>query len=54
MLKAELMKVETDGSGREINEEIILDSIRRMLKQRKDSHSQFIAGNRPELAAKKN
>ncbi len=52
MLKAELMKVETDGSGREINEEIILDSIRRMLKQRKDSHSQFIAGNRPELAAK--
>ena len=52
MLKAELMKIETDGSGREINDEIIQDSIRRMLKQRKDSHSQFIAGNRPELAAK--
>ena len=52
MHKAELMKIETDGSGREINDEIIQDSIRRMLKQRKDSHSQFIAGNRPELAAK--
>lgn len=52
MLKAELMKIETDGSGREINDEIIQDSIRRMLKQRKDSHAQFIAGNRPELAAK--
>ena len=31
------MKVETDGSGREINEEIILDSIRRMLKQERFS-----------------
>lgn len=52
MLKAELMKIETDGSGREITDEIIQDSVRKMIKQRKDSQAQFVSGNRPELAAK--
>lgn len=52
MLKAELMKIETDGSGREINEEIIQDSAKRLIKQRKDSAEQFRNGNRPELAEK--
>lgn len=50
MLKSELLKVATDGSGREIDEAIIQDCVRRMIKQRKDSAEQFRAGNRPELA----
>lgn len=52
MLKAELMKIETDGSGREINGEIIQDCAKRLIKQRKDSAEQFRNGNRPELAEK--
>lgn len=52
MLKAELMKIETDGSGREINEGIIQDSAKRLIKQRKDSAEQFKKGGRPELAEK--
>lgn len=52
MLKAEVLKVETDGSHREVNEELISDLIRKLVKQRKDSSEQFIKGGRPELAAK--
>ncbi len=52
MLKAEIMKVETDGSGREINEELIIDLVKRLVKQRKDSSEQFKNGGRVELAAK--
>jgi hypothetical protein len=37
MLKAEIMKVETDGSGREINEELIIDLVKRLVKQRKSN-----------------
>ncbi len=45
---------------REVDERITLDDaqvlavIDKMIKQRKDSASQFTAGNRPELAAKEN
>ncbi len=52
MLKAEIMKVETDGSGREINEELIIDLAKRLVKQRKDSAEQFKNGGRAELAEK--
>lgn len=52
MLKAEILKIETDGSHREIDEGIILECIKRMLKQRKDSAEQFRSGNRFELAEK--
>lgn len=50
MLKAEIMKVETDGSGREINEELIVELTKRLVKQRKDSAEQFKNGGRQELA----
>lgn len=52
MLKAEIMKIKTDGTGREITEEIVIDAVKKLIKQRKDSSEQFKAGNRPELAAK--
>ena len=52
MLKAEIMKVETDGSGREINEALIVELAMRLVKQRKDSAEQFRNGARPELAEK--
>ncbi|MFA6024647.1 MAG: GatB/YqeY domain-containing protein [Candidatus Gracilibacteria bacterium] len=52
MLKAEVMKIETDGSGTEITEELIQTLIGKMLKQRRDSVEQFKAGGREELAAK--
>lgn len=52
MLKAEVMKIQTDGSGTEITEEVIQNLIQKMLKQRKDSIDQFTAGGRPELAVK--
>ncbi len=52
MLKAEVMKVQTDGTGTEITEELIQNLVQRMIKQRKDSIEQFEAGGRPELAVK--
>ncbi|MFA4814553.1 MAG: GatB/YqeY domain-containing protein [Candidatus Gracilibacteria bacterium] len=52
MLKAEVMKVQTDGSGTEITEALIQTIIQKMIKQRKDSFEQFKAGNRMELAEK--
>lgn len=52
MLKAEIMKIKTDGTGREITEEIVIDSVKKLIKQRRDSSEQFKAGNRPELAEK--
>lgn len=36
----------------EITDEVVLSVIEKMLKQRKDSIEQYIAGNRPELAAR--
>lgn len=52
MLKAEVMKVQTDGTGTEITEEVIQNLIQKMIKQRKDSIEQFEKGGRPELAIK--
>lgn len=52
MLKAEVMKIQTDGSGTEITEELIQTLIGKMIKQRKDSFEQFTAGGRTELAEK--
>jgi len=52
MLKAEIMKIQTDGTGTEITEDVIQKTIIKLVKQRKDSVEQFIAGNRPELAEK--
>jgi uncharacterized protein len=36
----------------EITDEVVLSVIEKMLKQRKDSIEQYVAGNRPELAAR--
>lgn len=52
MLKAEVMKIQTDGSRTEITEELIQTLIGKMIKQRKDSFEQFTAGGRTELAEK--
>lgn len=52
MLKAEIMKIQTDGTGTEITEEVIQNNIIKMIKQRKDSVEQFTAGNRLDLAEK--
>lgn len=52
MLKAEIMKIQTDGSGTEITEELIQTLVQKMVKQRKDAASQYLDGGRPELAAK--
>lgn len=52
MLKAEIMKIQTDGSGTEITEEVIQTLVQKMIKQRKDSVEQFKAGGRTELAEK--
>ncbi len=52
MLKAELLKIQTDGSGTEITDAIITNMLQKLVKQRKDSAEQFHTGNRPELAAK--
>ena len=50
MLKAEILKIQTDGSGTEITPEIITNVIQKLVKQRKDSAEQFRTGSRPELA----
>lgn len=52
MLKAEVLKIQTDGSGTEITEDVIQTIIQKMVKQRKDSVEQFTTGGRPELAEK--
>jgi hypothetical protein len=52
MLKAEVMKIQTDGTGTEITPELIQTLIQKMIKQRKDAFEQFTTGNRPELAEK--
>ncbi|MEK9160330.1 MAG: GatB/YqeY domain-containing protein [Patescibacteria group bacterium] len=52
MLKAEVLKIQTDGTGTEITEDLIQNLIQKMVKQRKDSVEQFTQGGRPELAEK--
>lgn len=52
MLKAEVLKIQTDGTGTEVTEELIQGLIQKMIKQRKDSVEQFKAGGREELAEK--
>lgn len=52
MLKAEIMKIQTDGTGTEITEDVIQKTIAKLVKQRRDSADQFKAGNRPDLAEK--
>jgi uncharacterized protein YqeY len=52
MLKAEVMKIQTDGTGTEITPEVLQSLIQKMIKQRKDAAEQYKAGDRMELAQK--
>jgi uncharacterized protein YqeY len=51
MLTAELKQREVVES-QEITDAVVISAIEKMLKQRRDSESQYRAGNRPELADK--
>jgi uncharacterized protein len=52
MLKAEIIKFETSGSGKELTDEVVISIIQKQVKQRKDASKQYREGNRPELADK--
>jgi len=52
MLKAEILKFETSGSGKELTDEVVISIIQKQLKQRKDASKQYRIGNRHELAEK--
>src|SRR5215469_9537303 len=51
MLTAELKQREVVES-QQITDAVVIAAIEKMLKQRRDSESQYRAGNRPELADK--
>jgi uncharacterized protein len=51
MLTAELKQREVVES-QQITDAVVISAIEKMLKQRRDSESQYRAGNRPELADK--
>lgn len=51
-LKASILKFETSGSGKELNDEVVIDLAKKEVKQRKDSIEQFEKAGRPELAEK--
>ena len=51
MLSSEIKQREVVEST-EITDAVVIASIEKMLKQRRDSESQYRAGNRPELADK--
>lgn len=52
MLKTDLMKIEKEGGGTEITDEVVANTAKRMIKQRRDSAEQFKKGDRIELAEK--
>lgn len=51
LLSAELKQREVVEST-ELTDAVVISAIEKMLKQRRDSETQFRAGNRPDLAAK--
>ena len=52
MLKAEIMKYEVSGADMVATDEVVVDLVKRLIKQRKESAESFEKGNRPELAKK--
>ena len=52
MLKAEIMKYEVSGADMVATDAIVIDLVKRLIKQRKESAESFEKGNRPELAKK--
>ncbi|MBT6068271.1 GatB/YqeY domain-containing protein [Candidatus Peregrinibacteria bacterium] len=51
MVKTAIMKYETSGEGLEADDAKIISILKKELKQRKDSITQFEAGGREDLAA---
>lgn len=55
MLKAAIMKYEVSGAEkREASDDIVLDLVKKEIKQRHDAEQQYRDGGRPELADKEN
>lgn len=52
MLKSEIMKFEVSGAKKEANDEEVVKIIKKLIKQRQDSASQFEAAGRTESAEK--
>lgn len=49
-VKSQILLAKTEAKGAEISSEQEIAILQRMIKQRKDSHQQFIAQNRTDLA----
>jgi uncharacterized protein len=52
MLKAEIMKYETSGGDKKVTDEIVIDLIKRGIKQRKESAEGFEKGGNKAFAQK--
>jgi uncharacterized protein len=52
MLKAEIMKYEVSGADMKATDEVVVDLVKKLIKQRRESAESFEKGNRPELAKK--
>jgi len=52
MLKADIMKYEVSGADKEATDEVVLDIIKRSIKQRKEASEGFTQGGNAEAAQK--
>ncbi len=52
MLKADIMKYEVSGKDKEATDEVVLDILKRSIKQRKEAAEGFTKGGNTEAAAK--
>lgn len=52
MLKADIMKYEVSGADKVVTDEVVIDIIKRSIKQRKEAAEGFEKGGRAELAKK--
>ncbi len=52
MLKASIMKFETDGAKKEADDDAVLQIVKREVKQRRDAAEGFRSGGNDEMAAK--
>jgi uncharacterized protein YqeY len=52
MLKAEIMKYEVSGKDMEVTDEVVIDLIKRSIKQRKEAAEGFTQGGNTEAAQK--
>lgn len=52
MLKADIMKYEVSGADKVATDEVVLDILKRSVKQRKEAAEGFEKGGKPEMAEK--